>query len=56
MTGKQLKAFRLRLGLTQAQVAHQLGVRMQTISHWEQMAKIPQHRVAAIEALDPKEE
>ncbi|NET38378.1 MAG: helix-turn-helix transcriptional regulator [Cyanothece sp. SIO1E1] len=34
--GELVKALRLHMGLTQAQLAERLGVRQQTISEWEQ--------------------
>jgi len=36
-----VKAMRLRLGLTQAELAEELGVRQQTISEWERGAYAP---------------
>lgn len=33
--GKQIRALRRHLGLTQAELARELGTRQQTISEWE---------------------
>jgi len=39
--GDSVKAMRLRLGLTQSELAEELGVRQQTISEWERGAYAP---------------
>jgi DNA-binding transcriptional regulator YiaG len=36
-----IKAFRLRLGLTQEDVARQLGLALSTVSKWEQGVTTP---------------
>jgi len=36
MTAEQLKSIRATLGLTQAQLAHRLGVVPSTVAKWEQ--------------------
>lgn len=41
---RALRSHRLELGLSQFELAQQLGVRTQTISHWERAAKTPQPR------------
>jgi DNA-binding transcriptional regulator YiaG len=35
MTGKQIQTIRLRLGLTQAELAEKLGVARNTVTRWE---------------------
>jgi transcriptional regulator with XRE-family HTH domain len=35
MTSKEFRAFRLRLGLTQLQLAERMGVRSNTVWRWE---------------------
>ncbi len=40
-TGDSIRALRLQLGLTQSQLANELGVRQQTISEWENEAYTP---------------
>ena len=35
MDGKQIKELRLKLGLTQEDFAHRLGVVLPTVSRWE---------------------
>jgi transcriptional regulator with XRE-family HTH domain len=42
MTGERLRECRERLGLTQAELAHEVGVRSDTLSRWErEERKIP---------------
>ena len=38
MTGRQLKAIRRRLGLTQAKLARRINVRVESVSRWERGA------------------
>jgi DNA-binding transcriptional regulator YiaG len=35
MTGKQIRTIRIRLGLTQAELAEKLGVTRNTVTRWE---------------------
>jgi DNA-binding transcriptional regulator YiaG len=39
--GELIKALRLHMGVTQAELAEELGVRQQTVSEWEKGAYIP---------------
>lgn len=52
MTGKQLQAFRKRLGLTQAALAQKLGVSVAIVAVWESRSKVPAKRVASILKLE----
>jgi putative transcriptional regulator len=35
MTPEQIKSFRIRMGMTQAKLAHILGVQQATLNRWE---------------------
>lgn len=41
MQGEQIKALRIRLGLTQEEFAHRLGVTLCTVNRWENNKSIP---------------
>jgi DNA-binding transcriptional regulator YiaG len=41
MQGEQIKALRLKLGLTQEEFAHRLGVTLCTVNRWENKKSIP---------------
>jgi transcriptional regulator with XRE-family HTH domain len=53
MTGRILKKWREKWGLTQAELAMQLGTYQETISRWERDKRgIPAHLFLALEALE----
>jgi transcriptional regulator with XRE-family HTH domain len=57
MTGQELKDFRARLGLSQAQLASALGVAVMTVSRWErgeQRIEHPQMLQLALERLEDR--
>jgi DNA-binding transcriptional regulator YiaG len=39
--GQLIRALRLHMGMTQAELAHELGVRQQTVSEWEKEVYAP---------------
>jgi putative transcriptional regulator len=41
MHGEQIKELRIRLGLTQEEFAHRLGVTLCTVNRWENKKSIP---------------
>jgi len=41
MQGEQIKSLRHRLGLTQEEFAHRLGVTLCTVNRWENNKSIP---------------
>lgn len=41
MDGKQVKALRMLLGLTQEEFAHRLGVTLCTVNRWENNKVVP---------------
>jgi len=47
MTPDELKAIRARLGLTQAQLAEQLGVERNTVNRWE-MGLLPIQKITEL--------
>ena len=47
MTPDQLKALRARLGLTQAELAEQIGVERNTVNRWE-MGLLPIQTITAL--------
>jgi transcriptional regulator with XRE-family HTH domain len=52
MDGEELKGEREKLGLTQVQLAEELGVNVTTISRWERNVRsIPAHLPLALKAL-----
>lgn len=54
MTGKQLRALRLRLGLTQAALARKLGVSVGIVHVWERRLQIPPSRIPYLVKLEKK--
>jgi predicted transcriptional regulator len=53
MTGKDLKNWREKWGITQVELARQLGTYQETISRWERDKRgIPSHLSLALEALE----
>ena len=40
--GKRLKRLRIKMGISQQEVAELMGVRRETIGHWEREDNIPQ--------------
>lgn len=51
MNADEIKALRAKLGLTQEELAKQLGVTVRTIANWESGGKIPDSKIGAIQAL-----
>lgn len=41
MLGEQIKELRIKLGLTQEEFAHRLGVTLCTVNRWENNKSIP---------------
>jgi putative transcriptional regulator len=41
MQGEQIKELRIRLGLTQEEFAHRLGVTLCTVNRWENNKSVP---------------
>jgi helix-turn-helix protein len=54
MDGRQFKAWRERLGLTQQQVADKLGVTRTTVQNWENAGAIPQAVEMSCEVWEPR--
>jgi transcriptional regulator with XRE-family HTH domain len=53
MTGEDLKIWRKKVGITQIELARQLGTFQETISRWERDKRsIPSHLSLALEALE----
>ena len=66
-TAERIAALRSELGLTQGEMAHELGVRQQTVSEWEtgryeprgasvRMLQLLAEQRAAYDASPPREE
>lgn len=51
MTGQDLREFRLRTGLTQAEFGARLGVKRRTIYDWERRPIVPPMVALSVEAL-----
>ena len=55
MKPEELKRHREALGMTQDNLARELGVKMMTVSRWERgVYPIPRHIALAIEAIEMK--
>jgi len=55
MKPEELKQHREALGMTQDDLARELGVKMMTVSRWERgVYPIPRHIALAIEAIEMK--
>ena len=55
MKPEELKRRREALGMTQDDLARELGVKMMTVSRWERgVYPIPRHIALAIEAIEMK--
>jgi len=54
MQGEQVKVLRLKLGLTQEDFAHRLGVTLCTVNRWENNKSIPSR--LALKQLEKIEE
>jgi transcriptional regulator with XRE-family HTH domain len=55
MKPEELKRHREALGMTQDDLARELGVKMMTVSRWERgVYPIPRHIALAIEAIEMK--
>ena len=54
MTGAELRALRLSLGLTQAEFGAQIGVGYQTIGRWEQSDVLNRIAALAVGAVQPR--
>jgi len=55
MKPEELKRHREALGITQDDLARELGVKMMTVSRWERgVYPIPRHIALAIEAIEMK--
>jgi transcriptional regulator with XRE-family HTH domain len=52
VNGEQLKASRLRLNLTQAQLAAKLDVNRMTIANWERADAVPRTAAIVVRMLD----
>jgi predicted transcriptional regulator len=53
MTGEDLRNWRTKWGITQGELARQLGTYQETISRWERGKRgIPSHLSLALEALE----
>lgn len=56
MKPDELKKRRETIGLTQSQLAHQLGVDMMTVSRWERgVHTIPKHIELAVELIEQRQ-
>lgn len=49
--GQRLRDARERAGLTQQQVANEIGVSLRTVGNWERGETVPQNRLAKLEDL-----
>jgi len=54
VTGAELRALRLSLGLTQAELGAQIGVGYQTICQWEQSDVMNRIAALAVGAVQPR--
>jgi len=54
VTGDELRALRLSLGLTQAEFGAQIGVGYQTIGRWEQSDRLNRIASMAVGAVKPR--
>src|ERR1035437_3306350 len=54
MDGKQFRAWRERLGLTQQQVADRMGVTRTTVQNWESADAIPQTVEMSCDVWEPR--
>jgi transcriptional regulator with XRE-family HTH domain len=53
VTGKELRDYREKLGLTQKELADKLGVAMNTVSRWElEERKIPEFLSLALKTVE----
>jgi transcriptional regulator with XRE-family HTH domain len=56
MTGEELKAFRIKLGLTQPELGEKIGVARNTVTRWEMgIRSIPEPVVRLLEFLRKEE-